>query len=60
MKGYRCNKCNHWFGLKILWLCPVCGNDSIVEHKKQKQREKERLDRAWLVFWERYEKGELK
>lgn len=47
MKGYRCSKCNHWFRLKILRLCPVCGNDTIAEYKKRKQEEDERVARAW-------------
>ncbi|WP_078410269.1 hypothetical protein [Priestia abyssalis] len=51
MKGYHCKKCNHWFRLKILWLCPVCGNDSIAECKKRKQEEEERVERAWRNIW---------
>jgi len=45
MKGYHCKKCQYWFDLRILWLCPVCGNDSIAESKKRKQEEEERLNR---------------
>jgi rRNA maturation endonuclease Nob1 len=47
MKGYHCKKCNHWFQLRIIHLCPVCGYDDVADRKKRKQEEEERVYRAW-------------
>lgn len=47
MKGYRCKKCNHWFQLRIINLCPVCGHDDVADRKKRKQEDEERTDRAF-------------